>query len=330
MKRDHNRQSLYPLLSGVLFATFLSAYTGVMVNAQMAGSAAGGDQHSNPTRVVQQEPGGVVYWVLPGPRRLDPAVFGTAQNPGMLLGPRVQQAQQGPFPPSVPQLFRDLPLLVGLPEQARQPTPDGGQVLRQPNPFSDNARIISGEFEARLFDNTSEDQPLPPGNTQDTAEFTAEFQDPAGNDYRVVLDHIVQPPFPGYETEGGVMIDSRHHGSTGTGSPLMPEVDTQAAFWGIGNIFVNGESVGMHVIHMMTTEVVRNSDYELVFEEDLPLPPGERQIADQEHHTHLMVMPVRGGERGPTFTPVQTAFELPNGQNQPFMHIMFEQDEIIR
>jgi len=174
------------------------------------------------------------------------------------------------------------------------------------------------------------DPPGPPGKTPDTATFEAEFTDPAGNDYRLVLDHVVKPPFPGYETEGGVMIDSTHHGDTGTGTPLMPEVETLAAFWGVGELFVNGELVQpAQVFHVMTTEVVRNTDYELVHEEDLPLPPSERHVRGQEHHTHLMVLPVTPvpGE-GPTFEPVKTAFELPNGKPQPFLHIMFEQDTV--
>ena len=29
------------------------------------------------------------------------------------------------------------------------------------------------------------------------------------------------------------------------------------------------------------------------------------------------------------FDPVLTAFELPNGKNQPFIHIMFDEDTIV-
>lgn len=286
-------------------------------------------QDASQTRMVRQEPGGVVYWVLPGPRRLDPAVFGTPGNPDALLAPKIREAQQGPYPPSVPQLLMDLPILVGLPVEARTETSDGDWVFEQPNPFSNQGRIVSGSFSAEFNDVVATDQSGAPGETPDSAAMTADFEDPAGNSYRVVLDHVVQPPLPGYETEGGVMIDSVHHGTTGTGTPLMPEVGTEAAFWSISEIFVNGESRGMRVAHLMTTEVVRDSDYQLVFQDDLPLAPGERQIADQAHHTHLMVLPIEPGPMGPTFAPVPTAFELPNGMNQPFMHIMYEQDEIV-
>ncbi len=305
--------------------------TGVLGAFALAGSASApaAAQGADRTLTVRQEPGGIVYWVLPGPRQLDPAVFGTPDDPRMLLSPKIEAAREGQYPPSVPQLLMDLPFLVGLPLEARSEAPDGGWVLRSPNPFSDDARIVAGSFEAEFRDRVAEDQPGAPGDTPDTASLTAEFEDPAGNEYRVVLDHIVQPPFPGYETEGGVMLDAVHHGSTGTGTPLMPEVDTHAALWSIGEIFVNGESSGMRVAHLMTTEVVRDSDYRLVFEQDLPLAPSERQIADQAHHTHLMVLPIEPGPRGPTFAPVPTAFELPNGMTQPFMHIMYEQDEIV-
>ena len=310
-----------------LFAVFVSLLAGITVSV---GAVADEAADASTSRTVKQDSGKITYWVLPGPRKLDPAVFGTPNEPKMLLKPKIKAAKQGPYPPNVPGLLKDLPFLAGLPMKARAEAPDGGWILKQPNPFSDKARIVSGSFEARLEDRVASDQPGPPGKTPDSAEMTAQFTDPVGNDYRVELDHVVQPPLPGYDTEGGVMIDSVHHGATGTGTPLMPKVDTHAAFWGIGKIFVNGEPKGMRVTHMMTTEVVRDSEYRLVLQDELPLDSEERQIADQAHHTHLMVLPIKPVPRkGPTFAPVQTAFELPNSKNQPFMHIMYEQDEIV-
>lgn len=282
---------------------------------------------------VKQEPNQVVYWVLPGPRELDPAVFGTPENPKMTLKPVLEKAQalvdQGKAPPSVPGLLKDLPILVGVPMKARETDEQGNWVLKKPNPFSDKAKIVSGSFEATYRDLANADSPGPPGKTDDSAAMEARFTDPKGNEYRAVLDHVVKPPFPGYQTDGGVMIDGTHHGDTGTGSPLMPEVDTKAAFWGVGELYINGElAETKRVMHMMTTEVVRTRDYELVFEKDLPLPPEERQIADQSHHTHLVVLPVQAGPEGPFFKPLETAFTLPNGKPQPFIHVMFEQDAI--
>jgi len=33
--------------------------------------------------------------------------------------------------------------------------------------------------------------------------------------------------------------------------------------------------------------------------------------------------------RGPVFKPLKTAFELPNGKPQPFIHVMYEQDTVV-
>ncbi len=286
-------------------------------------------QSPEKTRIVKQAPGKIVYWVLPGPRKLDPSVFGTPAHPQMLLAPKIEQARQGHYPPTIPDLLEHVPFLVGLPLSARTKTADGGWVLETPNPFSDRARIVSGSFDAEFDDYVEKDQKGPPADTPDKAKMTAEFKDPAGNMYRVVLAEVIQPPLPGYETQGGVMIDSVHHGATGTGSPLMPEVKTYAAFWGVGTISINGKPVGKRMIHLMTTEPVRDRNYHLVFQKDLPLKPEDREFPGQLHHTHLMVLPIEPAPKGPRYAPVPTAFKLPNGKMQPFMHVMFEQDEIV-
>jgi len=286
------------------------------------------------TRQVKQDEGKVVYWVLPGPRQLDPTVFGTADNPKMLAEPKIKVAQKmadaGKMPPTVPDLLRELPILVGVPAMARSQDENGNLWFKQPNPFSNKAEIISGHFNATFSDVVKQDPPGKPGETPDKASMEAYFTDPAGNEYHVVLDHVVKPPFPGYDTEGGVMLDSHHHGATGTGSPLMPRVKTIAAFWGVGDVYINGELKQPHrVMHMMTTEIVRDRNYRLVFEKDLPLAKSQRHIREQATHTHLVVLPIEPSKKGPVFSPLKTAFMLPNGMPQPFLHIMYEQDEVI-
>lgn len=310
------------------------AAVSVLLAGLLAGCAHYADERPETTgplaqKRVSQEPGKVTYWVLPGPRVLEEGVFGTPQNPKMLLEPKIEAARAGEGPDTVPELLKQVPVLVAAPEKARKVTPEGAYVMAAPTPFSDKARIIDGEFDATFMNYVDMDTPGKPGDTPDRAEMTAKFSDPQGNQYRVVLDHVVKPPLPGYETEGGVMLDSVHHGATGTGTPLMPRVKTIAAFWGLGELYVNGEKVDDHrMIHLMTTEVVRNRDYELVHTGDLPLGPDERHIRNQEHHTHLMMPPVKGTKEGPVFSPVPTEFELPNGKKQPFLHIMYEQDEV--
>lgn len=127
------------------------------------------------------------------------------------------------------------------------------------------------------------------------------------------------------------MTNAWHHGLTGTGSPLFPQAYTYGAFWGLGNLFVNGSLVEeRHLVHFMTTEMVRNADYELVLGEDLPVDPSDAPVEGQAHHTHGIFIPLEIPADGPPrFDPVDTAFTLPNGQDQPFVHIMFEEDCIV-
>lgn len=271
--------------------------------------------------------------MLPGPRELSEEVFGTPDNPKRTL----KQALADIDKPPIRKLLKELPILVSAPMKFRKTNEAGTQftVFAHPTPFSDKGRPLpvspdkNGYFKATYLDRVSEDQPGKPGNTSDEVELEAWFHDPAGNKYRLEFDHIVQPPFPGYNTQGGVFIDGWLHGTTGTGSPLMPKEYTRAAWWGIVDIYINGEKVDTKVAHMMTTEVVRNRDYELALDEEMALEPSERFIPNQPHHTHLIVMPIKPTPNGPVFEPVKTAFELPNGQKQPFIHMMFEEDTIV-
>lgn len=288
-----------------------------------------------PDREVKQEPGKTVYWVPPGPRQLSHEVFGTADNPQMRFKPKLQAAKDAvaakKMPPAVPATLEKVPFLVGVPAAARATDGDGNLWFKTPNPFPDKGLIVEGSFAARFWDEVKEDPPGPPGKTPDKAELEAEWTDPDGNTYRVVLDHVVKPPFPGYKSQGGVILDGYHHGSTGTGTPLMPQVWTVAALWGIAELHVNGKMVEPNrVVHLMTTEIVRDKDYHLALQEEMPLPPKRWHIKGQAHHTHLVVMPFVGVPgKGPVSKPAPTEFVLPNGKRQPFMHIMFEEDEVL-
>ena len=275
---------------------------------------------------VEQPEGRVVYWVLPGPRRIDPAVFGTPQHPEM-TGEEAPAQARGP----VKELLQKLPILTGLPLKLRAPTPDGSGYTQTtiPTPFGDRGRIVSGRLAVTYLDRQRGDKPGPPAATEDDVKLELAFTDPQGHRYEVRLLHVVMPPIPGYETDGGVLLDGFHHGKTGTGTPLMPKVYTYGAFWGLADLYIDGKLADRRkMTHCMTTNTVRDPNYRLVFEAEEPLPP-ERTIAGQIHHTHCIVLPVTGTPEGPVFEPLHTAFTLPNGETQPFIHIMFEQDEIV-
>lgn len=310
---------------------------------QVRAAAEANEKQSNRAEqnvVVRQTPGKAFYWVKPGKRRLSPQVFGTPENPRFgtdLLESRIEQAKELPEPlgNAIPQLLEDLPPLVAAPEKARRKIDEedaiAHEVFTEPTLYSDEAEVTDGEFELTYTDHRPYDLRGPPGETPDAVELTTRFTDPAGNEYELDIDHIIQPPIPGYETAGGVMVDAWHHGQTGTGSPLMPKLYAYGAFWGVGDVIVNGEVAttdGFRVMHFMTTQTLRDKRYRLVLDEELPLAP-ENTIAGQVHHTHGVVLPIMPTEEGPVFKPVPTALQLPNGKTQPFIHAMWEQEELV-
>ncbi|MFB6353635.1 MAG: hypothetical protein ABEJ92_06070 [Halobacteriales archaeon] len=280
---------------------------------------------------VKQDPGNVFYWVVPGNRRLSETVFGIPDDPRARLDHEVELASRLPSPlgSSVAQLLRDLPILVGLPMQARTVSDGAFGTTTMATPFGDEGRPTAGELQITYHDRRPYDRPGPPVATPDDVDLTASFEDPAGNTYDLEVGQVFQPPIPGYETGGGVMTNAWHHGITDTGSPLMPRVYTYGAFWGIGNVRINGELADERkVMHFMTTQNVRKSNYDLALDDELPLR-AEETIGGQVHHTHGIVLPITMGQQGPQFAPVETAFELPNGQPQPFIHAMWEQDTVV-
>jgi len=233
-----------------------------------------------------QESGGANF-LLPGPRELDPTIFGTAENP------------KGTETP---------PIVLGVPENMRTEEPEGGLMTAGPTPFGDNVATVPGSVRMTLVDATATDG----ASTEDQIDFEATFQSPNGEDeYRVEVkmaaSHGMFIP-----TGGGVVTNFMQHGVSGWGTRLMPTLYSYVSFWGMGDIYMNDELIAEgRVVHGMHTEFVRESPYELVFDEGVD-PNGE--------HFHLMIPPVTPtGEP----SPIPTGFELPNGQELPFFHIMF-------
>lgn len=266
------------------------------------------------------------HWVLPGKRQLSEFVFGTPENP-QTTGQHWIDIAEGP----PKEVLKEQPYQVGLPEDLRETNEDGTEytVASINTGYSDSAEETEGELDVTYVDRQPFDTPGEPGDTRDTAEVTARFTDPAGNEYEAVLDHIVQPPFPPWETGGGVVTGTWLHGVTGTGTPLMPRMFNYAALWGVGALRVNGEVAEKgRVMHFMTTENIRKADsYALALDEELPLSEDERYLG-HPHHTHLFLPPIKGTPEGPVPSPVPTEFELANGETQPFIHYMWDEDTI--
>ena len=96
---------------------------------------------------VESSGHGDVRWILPGPRPLDPKIFGTVSEP---LG------------------FEDD---VGVPIAARNLSGNAWTTTKMPTPFSDNFKQISGEYELEVDDKTLFDDL----DSKDKVNFDAEF-----------------------------------------------------------------------------------------------------------------------------------------------------------
>lgn len=239
---------------------------------------------------ASQEEGQEVHWILPGPRELDSEIFGTPDKP---LG-----------------FEHD----IGVPIDERTTKNNGTEWNETafPTPFSDKHAVIDGSFDTKMIDRSPFDGP----QSKDKANGVFKFTGPDGeNEYKVVLKKLI-PVGPAHSFFGGVIVDGYLHGTTGYGTRLMPTVYTYGAFWGIGELYINGTLVSDNrLLHVMTTENVRDENYELMTDSELP---------HEGIDTHVMMPNVEVTPDGPEESPVPTQYELPNGQNQPFLHIMYE------
>ncbi len=224
-------------------------------------------------------------WILPGKRALDPEVFGTPQNPK-----KVEQ----------------------LPLEAREVSEDGESftMTKNPGPFSNKVKEITGSLNIQVNDKTILDTP----ESKDTATFNAKFTGPSGNNtYKIELKKLI-PVGPHHQFFGGVGTNLYMHGTTGIGEPLMPNIWSYVTFWGVGDFYKNEEKVdSKRIIHVMVTPRLRDENYKLGF--------GIAQKDELE--IHVIMPPEKVSEGHPVDSPLPTGFELPNGKEQPFLHINF-------
>ncbi len=282
-------------IQSIIAVTVLSLYS----QASIAASDATVIKHNPATLAggsveVEMEGGGDVRWILPGQRKLDPKLFGTPEKP---LG----------FEPD-----------VGVPLAMRLKNADASAwtMTAMPTPFSDNYKPSSGEYELKLKDKTIYDHPL----SEDEVKFSTTFTSPDGlNNYKLMVDKVI-PIGLQHPIMGGVGTNFLQHGMTGIGTKLMPTAFTYVAFWGVGTLEVNGVEVANNrVVHLMTTCSVRDADYKLVFDDGVDC---------SKLQTHLLMPNEIFTANGPERSPVPTGFILPNGMEQPFIHLMFGSNKV--
>ena len=146
-------------------------------------------------------------------------------------------------------------------------------------------------------------------------DLSASFTGPDGKEYTLTLLKVI-PKGPNHPFFGGVATNIIQHGATGIGTKLFPGAYTYLAFWGVGELSVDGEVVASNrLVHGMVTSNARDADYRLGFDED---------IDNSKVVFHLILPNTELTPDGPQTSPVPSGFELPNGAEQPFLHIMFE------
>ncbi len=227
---------------------------------------------------------GVAIWQYPDRRALDPALFGTPDAP----------------------LNIDL-----LPLENRLTTADGSAytTIRNPAMFSNNIEMIEGSFAMQIRDLTARDSP----DSRDEIAMEAEFAAPDGRMIRVVMDRVI-PVGPDHPFFGGVGTDVLMHGATGIGTPLVAREFSYITAWGVGDIYIDGEMADQgRVVHVMVSERTRDEEYMAGF--DVAMPDALE--------IHLALPPVRVSPGGPQPSPVPTGVMLPNGAEQPFIHVNF-------
>jgi len=250
----------------------LQAYTHGHAMRQNPPALLGGPLHIS----VSQHNGGTRF-VLPGPRFLDPAVFGTPEHP---VG-----FDPAPFP------------LLGVPLDMRNTAGGKYTFANKATPFGDFYEVGSGSFTLDAVDATAIDG----ARTKDKIDFEANFTLPDGSKYRVVCKKPLAHGMA-YPTFGGVVSNHLLHGVTGIGTRLMSTEFTYVAFWGMGDIYKDGKLINAgYLIHGMVTEIVRGDNYKLGFDGDVGDPP-------QGTTMHLMIPPFKPGPKGLEPDPLKTMF----------------------
>lgn len=246
---------------------------------------------------IRQNSGGV-FVGLPDNRELDERVLGT---------------------PERPLAFAGTPGMTGVPPAFREAENGKYTKLKRKTPFGDKHIVLpNGTMTLEGVDATATDA----AKSEDEVRFSASWEDKEGNTYEVRCCAMVAAHGVEFPTFGGVVTNHLMHGFSGVGTPLMPTMFTYAAFWGMGEVLKNGETVDKpRLVHGMLTEYARTEGYKLA---------SDAEVTPTRLHFHLMVAPFMPVQGEGTFKHenVKTGFTLPNGMELPFWHVMFENLEI--
>jgi len=224
-------------------------------------------------------------FILPGTRKLDPAIFNTPEQPSGF--------EPAPFP------------MLGIPlgkeahgEPWRMTHDDSYTIVNHFSPFSDWYEETEGTVRMTLRDVTAIDGK----RTEDEIDFEANFELPDGAKYRVV----VKKPLPhggAFPFFGGVVTNHLIHGGAGIAPRLLPTKFAYAAFWGMGNVYKDGSLINEgQLVHVWVSEKIRGEGDRLRLDHEAGRPSEGTMVS--------MVVPpykpVPG--KGMVKTPLKTMF----------------------
>lgn len=264
-------------------AVVVLATVSLAVAAQAHETSANSGKWTGPG-VMSASADGTAIWQFPDKRQLDPMLFGTPPAP----------------------INIDL-----LPLSNREVNADGTRytTIKAPAMFSNKIKKITGSFSMQVRDLTSKDVPT----SKDEVAMDASFIGPNGKTYRVTMNKVI-PVGPDHPFFGGVGTNVLMHGATGIGTPLVAQEFSYITVWGLGNFYIDGELVdSKRVVHIMVSERTRDDDFQV----------GLGVAKPDELEIHLAMPPVKGSPNGPVSSPLPTGVTLPNGNEQPFIHVNF-------
>ncbi len=177
--------------------------------------------------------------------------------------------------------------------------------------------LPNGRFALEAIDATATDA----ATTNDSVQFEASWQDPQGNTYAARC-HRVVPCGAECPVFGGVVTNHILDDFNRVGAPSMPAGFTYVAFWGTGEVLQNGRVVdGPVLMHGALMEMVRFEGYR-------PAPDGRIMAMQRQFHLQVPAVLMASDDGSPAPHHVRTGFFLPDGQELPFWHIVFENPEI--
>lgn len=240
------------------------------------------------------------HWHHPGVRNLDPAVFGTVDNP---LGTEFS---------------------FGVPLYDRNDDGQGNWTTTAlPVAESNNATHLPGLHTAslRVLDRTPTDQPSYTSPTMDELSFECSVVDPFGRQITIRANQAL-PKGPFTPFFGGVGTNTLVHGQTGIGSKLTPRTFAYCLIYAKGEVLIDGQLLpgnDQRLIHVMVCQGTADDTYSPGAAGGTgPYTGSNDEVDPDDLELHVHVPPTR-------FTPNPVANSPVVGVGTEWIHLMFEE-----